>query len=484
MKRELILSSALLSTAVVGGVQAQSASKPDVLFLFIDDMTYDGLNVLGNDEIISPNLDRLIGRGVSFTNNYQQGGWGGAISIASRSQLMTGLQLWNTSAASAKDKYQGLMSDRVLWPQVMHDAGYNTFFTGKWHMADVHPDSIYDKTEVARIGGMPQYRKGAGYNRPQSEEDNTWLSWDPEELGYWVGGKHWSEVQADVTIDHINRSKDSREPLFITCSFNAVHDPRQAPKEYFDMYETDKIALPESFQEIHPLCEQMGSGKNLRDEKLAPFPRTEYSVKRHRHEYYALITHLDAQIGRIIEALEASGRADNTLIVIAADNGLAVGQHGLLGKQSMYDHSMKVPLIFVGCGLPEGEERTQLAYMQDLVPTIYEIAGIEQPATMQFHSQLSQLKSRKAKPNYESVYGSYMSAQRMVRNERYKLFMIPKAQSYYLFDVVKDPLEMNDLSGDKRYAKVIKELAQQYLDVAAEAGDKFDIKKSFPELFE
>ncbi len=486
MRRSTLLSGAMLSAAIGSVATAAAASndqKPDVLFLFVDDLTFNGLNILGNDEVISPNFDKLISRGVSFTNNYNQGGWNGAISVASRSQLMTGMFLWNTSKEEGKDKYAGLMESRAMWPQVMKDAGYQTFHTGKWHMSHAKPDMLFDDVEVARIAGMPQYVKGHGYSRPKSEEDNEWLSWDPDELGYWLGGKHWTEVQADVTIDYINKNKDSEKPLFMTCAFNAAHDPRQAPKEYFDMYETSKIKIPESFLTIHPYCEEMGAGKNLRDEKLAPFPRTEYSIQRHRQEYYALITHLDAQLGRILEALEASGRADNTLIVFAADNGLSVGQHGLLGKQSMYEHSMKVPLVFVGCGLPEGQMRTQLTYMQDLVPTVYEIAGVDAPETMEFRSELNVINNKRAKSNYEQVYGAYMGAQRMVRNERYKLVFIPKAEKIYLFDLEKDKLEMNDLSGDKKYAKIIKELAQDYLKVAAEVGDTLDLAATFPEIF-
>ncbi len=484
MKKPLLLSGAILSTTLGASAATSEGTKPDVLFLFVDDLMFNCLNVLGNDEVISPNLDKLISRGVSFENNYNQGGWNGAVSIASRSQLISGLYLWNTSNAANNNKYTDLIESRSLWPQVMQDAGYRTFLTGKWHMAHTVPEELFDNTEAVRQSGMPQYRKGAGYLRPKSEEDNSWLSWDTEEGGYWEGGKHWTEVQADATIDFIEEFQGSDQPLFITCSFNAVHDPRQAPKEYFDLYTTSEISIPESFLDIHPYCEEMGAGKGLRDERLAPFPRTEYSVQRHRHEYYALISHLDAQIGRILEALEASGRADNTLIVFSADNGLALGHHGLLGKQNMYEHSMKVPLVFIGCGLPEGETRSQLTYMQDLVPTVYEIIGIEAPSTMEFCSELNVLKNRGAKSNHDGIYGAYIQSQRMVRNERYKLFFIPKAKKIYLFDLKKDPLEMNDLSQSPKHAKIIKELAQQYLKLSAETGDSFDLTKHFPELFE
>ena len=123
-------------------------------------------------------------------------------------------------------------------------------------------------------------------------------------------------------------------------AFNAPHDPRQAPKKYVDMYPTDKIKIPKSFLKEHPLKEEIGSGKGLRDEKLAPFPRTKHAVQVNRREYYAIITHMDFQIGRILDHLDKTGQADNTYIFFTADHGLSVGHHGLLGKQNLYDHSV------------------------------------------------------------------------------------------------------------------------------------------------
>ncbi len=473
--------------------QEVGGGKPDILFLFVDDMTYDGLNALGNSQIISPNMDKIVKSGVSFVNNYNMGGWNGAISQASRTQLMTGMYVWNAFEAQG-DRFSSLVEQRAMWPQVMQDAGYKTYHTGKWHMWYVKPGDIFQEVELTR-GGMPSdhyvfkaptngvNNTYLGYERPLSRDDDSWQPWDKSNGGYWVGEKHWSEEQADVLIGYIERNKESEQPLFMTCAFNAPHDPRQSPQEFVEMYDVDQIALPESFQAEHPYMVEMGCGKDLRDEELAPWPRTEYSIQKHRQEYYALISHLDVQIGRIMEALEKSGRADKTLIVFAADNGIAIGSHGLMGKQSMYDHSLKVPLVFAGCGLPKGEVRTQLTYMQDLVPTVMEIAGVEKPESMDFISELNVARDGALASNHDALYGAYLDVQRMVRDERYKLLLIPKAKKVYLFDLEKDPAETVNLYGQRKYNKIVKRLVAKYLATGKQAGEMYDITDSFPELF-
>ena len=423
MMNKLLFTSLCMSSSILGtyngDAQSQtdlSVQKPNVLFVFVDDLTFDGLNTLGNKEIISPNMDKLIKSGVSFNNTYNMGGWHGAISMASRAQLFTGLYLWNTHHAE-KNRYKEVSANGQVWTSVMKEAGYKTYHSGKWH-----------------VPTLP--------------------------------------------------ANNSKEPLFISCAFNAPHDPRQAPKEYVDMYDLDKIKLPKSYLSIHPYLNEMGCPKSLRDEKLAPYPRTAYSIKKHIQEYYAIITHMDAQIGRIFEALEKNGMLENTLIVFSADNGLALGKHGLVGKQSMYDHSMKVPLVFAGCGLPEGESRDQLVYLQDLVPTIYDLIGVETPEGVEYVSQLDIIKNKKVDAKRDCVYGAYMNLQRMVRNDRYKLFFIPKAKQVYLFDLKKDPEEVNNLYGQKKYDKIVKELASRYLSLAEESGDRFNLSAIYPEIFE
>ncbi len=461
--------------------QGQPAQRPNVLFLFLDDMTYDGIHALGNPGIITPNLDRLVREGTSFMNTYNMGGWHGAISVASRSQLITGRYLWNTYAVEQQG-YADPLERGEFWVQQMSRAGYRTYMSGKWHVSGPHPEKLFDRAEDVRPGGMPKDTPDA-YNRPQSPADTVWRPWDTSKGGYWEGGKHWSEALADNAVNYLRQQEGSSDPLFLYLAFNAPHDPRQAPREYVEMYDVEKIEVPKSFLTEHPHSEPMGTGRDMRDERLAPFPRTEYSIQKHRQEYYALITHLDAQIGRILEALRESGMEENTLIVVAGDNGLSVGQHGLLGKQSMYEHSMRVPLVFSGYGVPKNQKRYCLNYMQDLVPTVYDIAGIETPDYVEFESLLPAMRDRRA-ASRETIYGAFTrDNQRMIRSQRYKLVFIPQARVAYLFDLKKDPEEMHNLYGDKKYDPVVRRLGARYLRLAAELNDPLDIAPLYPDIF-
>ena len=477
----------LVGTFCFGDTTAQTSNKPDVLFIFTDDQTFDGLNSLGNSDLITPNFDALVKSGTSFSNSYIMGGWHGAISVASRSQMITGRYVWN-SYEDEKNKYTSNISTETMWPQVMGNAGYKTFLTGKWHLK-TDANKLFDETNTVR-GGMPG-QTPVGYKRPVEGQVDKWSAWDRKHGGFWSdkNGKHWSENQADIAIDFIKTNKESEKPLFMYVAFNAPHDPRQSPKEYMDMYDADTLKVPASYMTMHPLMKELGMydfhhNKDgiMRDEDLAPLPRTEYAVKRNLQEYYAIISHLDVQVGRLIDELKKSGRYENTIIVFGADNGLGMGKHGLIGKQNLYDHSVKVPLVFAGPNIPKGKTRNQLVYLQDLVPTIYEMVGIDAPVGMQFQSQAAAVKSKRAKGR-TSVYATYMNNQRMVRKGDYKLFFIPLAKKVYLFNLKKDPNELNNLSDNPKYDKLIKELAADYLVLAKESGDTFDLASVYPSVF-
>ena len=155
---------------------------------------------------------------------------------------------------------------------------------------------------------------------------------------------------ANHSQDFLAEAGDRDEPFFMYLAFNAPHDPRQSPAEYVAKYPAENVLVPRNFAPLYPFAEKIGCGRKLRDERLGPFPRTHHAVQVHRQEYYAIITHMDVMIGRILDALQATGKSDNTWIFFTADHGLAVGQHGLFGKQNMYDHSVRVPFVVIGPG--------------------------------------------------------------------------------------------------------------------------------------
>ncbi len=457
--------------------QFSHAEKPNILFLFADDQCFETIRALGHTDIDTPNLDRLVQRGTTFTHAYNMGSWSGAVCVASRTMLITGRTVWRANAiydATDKEREAGR-----LWPQMMARAGYTTYFTGKWHIkADAA--KTFDVTKHIRAG-MPKDTP-EGYTRPLAGKPDPWSPSDPKFGGFWAGGKHWSEVAGDDAIEFLGAAKQKAKPFFMYVAFNAPHDPRQSPQEYVDKYPLDRVAVPKNYLPEYPHKDAMGCGATLRDEKLAPFPRTEHAVKVHRQEYYALITHLDAQIGRILDALEKSGKADNTWIFFTADHGLAVGHHGLFGKQNMYDHSLRVPFVVTGPGVKAGAKLDAPIYLQDVMATALDLAGASKPEQVEFHSLLPLLRGEKSPAAREAIYGAYLELQRAVIHDGWKLILYPKAQVARLYNLANDPAEMRDLAADPAHAQRVRALFQRLSALQKDLADPLDLSTAFPKL--
>lgn len=452
-----------------------AAEKPNILFIFADDQCFDTIRSLGNHEIQTPNLDHLVAEGTTFTYCYNMGGWNGAICVASRTMLNTGRYIWH--AKNVDNDLKAEVAEGRFWAEHMKSAGYRTYMTGKWHVK-FDAAKTFDVTADIR-GGMPN-QTPSGYNRPFEGQADPWSPFDPKFEGFWQGGTHWSEVVANNTLNFLEDSKASSQPFFMYIAFNAPHDPRQSPEKYVKMYPEEKIEVPANFQPLYPYCEEIGAGKNLRDEKLAPFPRTEYSVRVNRQEYYAIITHMDYQIGRILEALEQSGERKNTWIFFTADHGLAVGQHGLIGKQNMYDHSARVPFIVVGPGVGKGQKNSSSIYVQDVMPTILELAAVPKPEHVDFHSVLPLLSGQRSESYYPAIYGSYIDLQRMVTKHGYKLILYPKISKARLFHVAEDPHELRDLFEDPQTKSISNQLFEALRQLQKENGDELDLLAAYP----
>jgi len=454
---------------------AKDGSKPNFLFIFADDQCYETLGSAGNAEIHTPQLDALAKRSLAFTHAYNQGSWSGAVCVASRTMLNTGRFIWRADAVYATSE-QERQAGR-FWSEHLKQAGYETYFTGKWHVR-ANANMAFNHAAHVR-GGMPR-QTPAGYNRPFKGKPDAWSPYDKKFGGFWEGGKHWSEVVGDDATDFLQQAARRDKPFFMYVAFNAPHDPRQSPKEYVDMYPLDKISLPENFIPEYPYKDGIGCSKNLRDERLAPFPRTPYAVKTHRQEYYAIISHMDAQIGRILKALKDSGKQQNTYVFFTADHGLAVGHHGLIGKQNLYDHSVRVPFLAAGPGIMAGKNAEPI-YLQDVMPTTLELAGVKKPAHVEFHS-LTPMFDGQSKSPYDAIYGAYLSVQRSIQMDGFKLLMYPAVKKWRLYNVADDPQEMNDLVNDSGQLQTARKLFGRFLKLQVEMGDKLDVAKHYPEL--
>jgi len=484
--------------------------KPNIVFLFADDMTYTAINALGNSEIKTPNLDRLVHNGVTFSNAYNMGAWNGAVCAASRAMMISGRYVWRANEFRKKWGKKDSIHYNQSWGKLMENAGYDTYMTGKWHV-DAPANKVFQKVKHIRPG-MPgdewehfemvrQFKEVVGqemvdgktvtaadvmpigYNRPLNEQDNSWSPSDPKFGGFWEGGKHWSEVLKDDALEFIDQAKSKAAPFFMYLAFNAPHDPRQAPPSYIDKYPLDKISLPKSWMPLYPWKDDIGCGPSLRDEALAPFPRTAYATKVHIQEYYAIITHLDTQIGEILDALETSGKMDNTYIFFTADHGLAVGKHGLIGKQSLYDHSIRPPLMVMGPDIPKGRKVSTDVYLQDIMATSLEIANIEKPDYVEFHSFLPQAKGNQKEGSYKEIYGAYVDLQRMIRKDGFKLIIYPKIKKILLFDLENDPEEMENLAENSNQKDKVKSLFKDLIQLQKEMEDELNLEEIYEELF-
>ncbi len=449
--------------------------KPNVLFLFADDMTWKAVRTLGGEDIDTPNLDRLAARGTTFTRAYNPGGWHGAICVASRTMLMTGRPLWQARAAEPHLE-QDFAAKNLLWPQLVAAQGYRTCFSGKWHIEADHR-KVFGEIRHFRRGGMPPDGKAA-YFRPVEGQPDPWSASDPAHGGFWQGGKHWSEVVADDFQAFLGK-RDPR-PWFMYLAFNAPHDPRQSPQEVLDRYPLDRVKLPANFLPLYPHRAAMGAAKGLRDENLAPFPRTPYAVRIHRREYYAAITHLDAQIGRILDELDRSPAAENTYVFFTADHGLSCGEHGLMGKQNLYDASVRVPFIVAGPGVPAGKKTDAPVYLQDAMPTVLGLAGARIPAEVGF-KDLRPLWEGKGERR-DAVIGAYRDLQRMIERDGKKLILYPQAKVARVFDLQSDPDEKQDLIGTEAGKTLAVQLFQRLVEIQRDTGDPLDLSSSFPAL--
>ncbi len=485
-----------------------TSEKPNIVFLFADDMTYTVINALGNNEIQTPNLDRLVNNGTTFTNAYNMGAWNGAVCAASRAMMISGRYIWDAYEFRKKWGKKDTIHYHQSWGKIMERAGYDTYMTGKWHV-DAPANKVFQNVKHIRPG-MPgdewdhnkmvrQFNQVVGrkevngklvaaadvmpigYNRPKDKNDTSWSPVAPKHGGFWEGGKHWSEVLKEDALGFIEEARNKDNPFFMYLAFNAPHDPRQAPQAYIDKYPLENIALPKSWLPEYPNKEAIGNGVDLRDEALAPFPRTEYAIKKHIQEYYAIITHLDAQIGEILTALAASGKMDNTYIFFTTDHGLAMGKHGLLGKQSLYDHSIRPPLMVMGPDIPQGQKVQNDIYLQDIMATSLELASIDKPEYVDFNSFLAQAKGTTTEGNYQAVYGGYIKVQRMIRKDGFKLIFYPKINKLLLFDLKNDPEEMKDLS-ESNPSKV-QTLFKDLIALQKTMKDKLDLQPYYDALY-
>ncbi len=431
------------------GRRPSDAERPNILFLFADDQRADTVGAWGNPHIRTPTIDELVRRGFSFREAHCMGSPHGAVCVPSRAMVHSGrayhgLDLGNFDGAPTLG-------------QLLGDAGYSTFGTGKWHNGRKACLRSFQSARAVMLGGMSNHRLV-----PIHDIRNGQF------VDKRIGARHSSELFADALIEFLTGYTDDA-PFFAYAAFTAPHDPRDPPHADREFYAQNPPPLPPNFLPAHPFD---NGALILRDENLAPWPRPKDVVAEQLAEYYGLITHLDRQVARILEVLTRTGKADNTIVVYAADHGLAMGSHGLLGKQSLYEHSMAAPLVIVGPGIPAGSSDA-LVYLHDLFPTLLHQAQAASPDTTH-GTDLSPLWSTPdaGVANWrKTLFTSYARQQRAVRDERWKLIRYPQVDVTQLFDLQEDPHELKNLAAAVEQAERVVAMRTELERWQTELGD-------------
>ena len=454
----LVLLLTLLVTAdarLIKPAQAETKRK-NILFLFSDDQRLDTLRALGNAYITTPNLDGLMRAGTTFTRAYCMGALQGAVCVPSRAMLMSGQTLFRADVS---------LANTTTWPKHFAQAGYATYGIGKWHNQPPSFINTFAEGRAIFFGGMSEPHTMALQD----------LNADHQLTKPRNSGQHATELFADAAIEFLQRQTGDK-PFVLYAAFTLPHDPRVAPKEFRAKYDAAKLPLPKNFLPQHPFD---NGEMTVRDEKLAPWPRTPAIVREHLADYYACVSYLDFQVGRILAALKASGQYDNTIIVFAGDHGLAIGSHGLFGKQNLYEHSMKTPLIIAGPGAPKNKRSEAFVYLLDLYPTLCDLAGLVAPPEVEGLS-LAPVLSGKLKTRRTDLFTAYRDVQRAVRDDRWKLIVYPQINRAQLFDLRNDPDELNDLSGEVKFKTQLERMTELLKKKQAEAGDTQALRSANP----
>ena len=423
LRYSLVVLALLLATRAAFGA---NATPPNILFIFADDQRADTIAALGNPHIQTPNLDRLVRRGVSFNRAYMMGGMNAATCVPSRAMLLSGRSLFHIDQALTRDE---------TWPAAFGRAGYTTFISGKWHNTPAAVPLSFQRARQLFTGGMTNPLKA-----PLADLENGKMG------PTTVSPKHACEVFADETIAFLKEKHTA--PFFAYLAFDGPHDPHIVPDDYPVRYDPEKIPLPADFLAQHPFD---NGEMTIRDEQLLPWPRTSADVRSMLADYYRYISYLDLLIGRVLDTLDASPAAKNTIVVFAADSGVARGSHGLIGKQNLYEHSMRVPLVVAGPGIPANQRTDAMCYLFDVIPTLGALSGVAGPKTSE-GLDLSATLRNPATPARTSLMFAYQKVQRSLRDERYKLIRYPQVDRTQLFDLVADPAERTDLSTRPEHA--------------------------------
>lgn len=446
----------------IGGLQKATAQqKPNIIFILTDDQRWDALGYAGNPLIQTPEMDRLASEGVYFENAFVTT----PICAASRASILTGRyeRTHGYTFGQGDIKEQFISSS---YPVELRKHGYYTGFYGKFGVNYGGFSDLFDQGESYDRNGKFDDRRGYFFKT---------LGQDTVHLTRYTGQK---------AIDFISSAPKDR-PFMLSLSFSAPHAHDPAEDQYFyeeefgQLYDSEKIDLPllRKKRFFQALPESVQTGENFTRWKWRYDTPEKYqkSVKG----YFRMISEVDSEIGKIREALEEQGVADNTILILMGDNGYFLGERRLAGKWLMYDNSLRVPLmIYDPRGLGHRDVK-EMALNIDIASTIYEYAGIPIPKEWQGIS-LAGYTQGKSPANLREEFicehlwkVNIIAASEGIRTEKWKYFRYQDQQDWEeLYDLENDPLEKHNLAGKKKYQSVLENLRSRFNALSTHLEEK------------
>ena len=446
-----------------------AVERPNVLFISVDDMSCD-LGAYGHPLVKTPNLDRLCRMGVRFDAAYCQQPLCGP----SRASLMTGLRPDTLDMHTLEHDLRKKNPNVVTLGQLFRNNGYYSARAGKiYHYSnpamigtDGNDDPATWDDRFNPIGiDRSQQQKITRYGAGREKDKNLGISmawWDPESRDE----QHTDGKVASKIVELIKTKRD--EPFFLAAGFFNPHCPYVAPKKYFDLYPMDRITVPDLADAKHDLLDVPAMAIQ-RDTKNWPYYFKDVTVDQARkckQAYFATISFVDAQVGRLLDALEENDLMDKTIIVFWSDHGYFLGEKGLWYKRKAFERSARLPLIIAAPGLSQGEHTSKPVELLDLYPTLADLCHLKPPGNLEGQSLRPLLVSPSGdgweKPAVTQVWHNKKAWGYSIRNERYRYTEWLEGEAgRELYDHSNDSDEINNLASDPRFEKTVAELSKQ-----------------------
>lgn len=448
----LAVFAAMGPTIAAQGEASSPVQQPDVLLIAIDDLN-DWVGCMdGHPQVKTPNIDRLAKRGVLFTNAHCQS----PVCWASRASFMSGKLPSTTGVYLLGGDFRAspALKDHKQLAELFNDRGYQTMTAGKIYHNNHGPETFKVRGPGQSFGPIPKKNEGGKINYKQGHPLWDWGAYpDDETVMPDYKSAEWAAEQL--------KAQPKDKPLFMAVGMCRPHVPMYAPPKYFDMYPDLKdIVLPEVKDDDRDDIPEYGQ----RLTAGFPAPRHAWFFEEQNKKdmqwqravkgYLASITFADAQVGKVLDALDESGRADNTIVVLLSDHGFHMGEKQRWAKRSLWSESTKVPFIIAGPGIKPNRKTNQPAGLVDMVPTLVEICGLQDPGGLDGRSLTPQLKDVNAKR--PPTISTWWFENHAVISERYR-YIRYKDGSEELYDMKADPNEWHNLVGKGEVAELIAE---------------------------